>query len=251
MDDKVNQWGVELNGADQDKEAWRAFLKRPFDPFVEEVKDERGDYLALRSTVFRECMGPDEVRQLAKHLFRTLNVAMATNADADPITTGPVIDFSSDGQPRKHFYMEVEAGMIRIRGSIVTLTVADAQGNVIEAPPAPSKAQMWMRAAALKPSIGNALDYLEGKPGWFELYKAYEALRDLANGGISNNEIERFTRTANAGNRHHPDDKIKPHKRPMELWEARALITQWVSAAIEDVLAKNGYCASDTKARDD
>jgi hypothetical protein len=25
----------------------------------------------------------------------------------------------------------------------------------------------------------------------------------------------------------------------MELWEARALIVQWVSAAIDDILAKN------------
>jgi hypothetical protein len=61
----------------------------------------------------------------------------------------------------------------------------------------------------------------------------------VPNGGISNGEINRFTQTANAGERHHPNDKNKPHKRPMELWEARALITQWVSAAIDDILAKN------------
>lgn len=238
MSHEIGQWGVELNGADRDKEIWRALLKPTFDPFVEEVKDARGDYLALRSRLFRGCNGPDEVRQLAKQLFKTLNVVMATNADSDPITTGPVIDFSSDGQPRKHFYMEVEAGMIRIRGSIVTLTVADAKGNVIEAPPAPSKAQMWVRAAALKPGIGDALDYLEGKPGWFELFKAYEALENLPNGGLSKKEIRRFTQTANAEERHLVG-KFEPHPRPMDLWEARALITKWVSAAIEDVLAQH------------
>ena len=96
-----------------------------------------------------------------------------------------------------------------------------------------------MRAAALEPEIGSALRYLEGKPGWVELYKAYEAVHDMANGGISKGEIKRFTQTANAGERHHPNHKSKPHSRPMELWEARAFITQWVSSAIDDILAKN------------
>jgi hypothetical protein len=96
-----------------------------------------------------------------------------------------------------------------------------------------------MRAAMLEPEIGSALRYLEGKPGWLELYKAYEAVRDVPNTSISKGEIKRFTQTANAGERHHPNQKTQPHKRPMELWEARAFITRWVSSAIDDVLAKN------------
>jgi hypothetical protein len=46
MNPAGNHWGVERNGADEDKNVWRMLLKPPFDPFVEEVKDERGDYLA-------------------------------------------------------------------------------------------------------------------------------------------------------------------------------------------------------------
>ncbi len=61
----------------------------------------------------------------------------------------------------------------------------------------------------------------------------------MPNDGISDAEISRFTQTANVGKRHHPNNKSKPHKRPMELWEARALITQWISAAIDDILAKS------------
>ena len=96
-----------------------------------------------------------------------------------------------------------------------------------------------MRAATLNPEIGSALRYLEGKPSWFELYKAYEAVQQMPNGGISHSEIKRFTQTANAGERHHPSNKNMPHARPMELWEGRTLITQWVSAAIDDILAKS------------
>jgi hypothetical protein len=234
-----NRWGIELNGSEADLEAWPILLKPPFDPFVEEVKDERGDYLALRSCVFDGLTTSEEVHRMAKLLFSTLNVAMSKNADTDPVTNGSVIEFVPDCRPRRHHYLEAKGIAMRLRVAIAELTVKDARGNVIEPPPAPSKTQLWMRAAALEPEIDSALRYLEGKPGWFELYKAYEAVRNMPNDGISNSEIKRFTQTANAGERHHANDKYKQHERPMELWKARALITQWVSAAIDDILSKN------------
>jgi len=235
MNQTSNHWGVELNGADVDKKFWCMLLKPPFDPFVEEVKDERGDYLALRSAMFDGVANSDEVNEIAKQLFRTLNVVMSKNADADPVTNGAVVEFVPIGLPRKHHYLEAEGATFRIRGGPVTLTVTDAQGNVIEPPPAPSRAQLWMRAVTLNPEIGSALRYLEGKPGWFELYKAYEVVRLMPQDGISNREIKRFKQTANAGERHHPSNKHKPHAKPMELWEGRALITQWISDAISEM----------------
>jgi hypothetical protein len=234
-----NRWGIELNGPEEHQKAWRMLLKPPFEPFVEVVKDERGDYLALRSSAFDGITTSEEVHRTAKQLFSTLNVAMSKNVDTDPVTNGAVIEFVPDGQPRRHHYLEAEGMTIRLRVGIAEMTLKDAQGNVIEPPPAPSRVQLWVRAAALEPEIGSALRYLEGKPGWFELYKAYEAVEKMPNGGISKSEITRFTQTANAGERHHPNNKKKPHKRPMELWEARALITRWISAAIDDILAKN------------
>jgi hypothetical protein len=196
-------------------------------------------YLALRSCAFDGLTTASQVHDAGNRLFSTLNVTMSKNADTDPVTNGSVVEFVADGPPRKHQFLEVEGASIRVRGGIVTLTVTDARGNVIEPPQAPSRAQQWMRAAALEPEIGSALRYLEGKPGWVELYKAYEAVGNMPNGGISKSEIRRFTQTANTGERHHPNDKTKPHKRPMVLWEARAFITRWVSSAIDDILAKN------------
>ncbi len=233
-----NRWGIELNGHEADQKAWLIFLKPPFDPFVEEVKDERGDYLALRSSAFDGMTTSENVHRAAKQLFDTLNVVMSKNADADPVTNGAVVEFVPDARPRRHHYLEAEGITLRLRFGIAEMTVKDAQGNLIEPKPAPSRAQLWMRAVALESEIGSALRYLQHKPGWFELYKAYEAVKRMPNGGISDSEIKRFTQTANAGERHHPNEKIKPHKRPMELWEARSLLTQWVSAAIEDILGK-------------
>ena len=234
-----NEWGIELNGHEEDQKAWRMLLKPPFDPFVEEVKDERGDYLALRSSAFDGLTVAAEVHESAKQLFSTLNVAMSKNADTDPVTNGSVVKFVPDGPPRKWHFLEAQCFTNRARFGITEFILKDAQGNVIESPHAPSRAQLWMRAASLEPEIGSALRYLEGKPGWFELYKSYEAVKKFPNDVTSKSEVKRFTQTANAGQRHHPNDKNKPHRRPMELWDARALITRWVAAAVDDVLAKN------------
>jgi hypothetical protein len=233
------KWGIEIQGSQQDQEAWSVFLKAPFNPYVEQVKDERGDYRALRATEFDKCSTPQDVHTVAQQLFSTLNVVMLNSADADRVEIGAVIEFVPGSRPRKHFHMHVEAGAIRVRGGIVTLIHTDAHGNVFEPTAVPSRAQRWMRAAALEPAIGSALRYMEGKPGWSELYKAYEPVRNMPRGHITKTEIKRFTQTANAGERHHPNDKNKPHERPMELWEARALITQWISASIDENLVKN------------
>lgn len=239
MNQASNQWGVELSGADEDKKVWALLLKPPFDPFVEEVKDERGDFLVLRSTNFDGIVSSHEVHKLGKELFSTLNVVISTDADTDPIAYGAVVEFSQNGPPRKHQFIEGQVAAFRFRAGNAALTLTDAEGKVIEPPPAPSRTQLWMRAATLNTEIGSALRYLEGRPSWVELYKAYEAVRQMPNGGISKSEINRFTQTANVGQRHHPSVHTKPHAKPMELWEARALITKWVSAAIDDALAKD------------
>ena len=239
MKQAINRWAVELNGSEADREAWRMLLKPPFDPFIEEIKDQRGGYLALRSSAFDGIATSAEVHQAAKQLVATLNVTFSILWDTDLVTDGAIVEFVPGGAARRHQYLEVGVGSFRLRGGPVQFSAMDSQGNVIELPPTPSRAQLWMRAAALAPEIGSALRYLRGSPGWVELYKAYEALQGRPNRGISKNEEERFRRIANAKERHHQNNKHNPHKHPMELWEARALVTRWVSAAIDDILARN------------
>ena len=122
-----NHWGVELNGADEDKKVWQMLLKPPFYPFVEEIGDERGDYLVLRSTTFDGVTGSEDVQKLAKQLFRTLNVVMSENVDTDPITNGAVVEFVPNGQPRKHPYDDVEGLPMRARVGRAKPTAAPTQ----------------------------------------------------------------------------------------------------------------------------
>lgn len=234
----TNRWGIEISGGNLDIVIWQAELQAPFDPFVEKVEDERGDYLVLRSSVFDEATSIKEVYDKADELIRTLNVTFAEIADAEPVTGEGAIEFVADGPPVRHYRVKLETGHLRLRGAPVTLVLKDSEGNLIHRPPVASRAQQWHRAAVLEPEIGKALNYLEHKPGWGELYKAYEALRKLPNVGVPKDEIRRFTHTANTGNRHHPNPKQAPPNNPMELWEARAFITGWISAVIDEVLKK-------------
>lgn len=239
MCSESNRWAVELMGPAQDQEAWRLLLRAPFDPFVEQIKDDRGSYFVLRSSRFKEMKDSGSVYETGKELFAFLKTVAGKYIEHNAVFVGGVVEFLSNGQTRKNYILDPEPGEYIIKGTSVDLVTKDAKGDVVEPLPAPSKVQRWTRAASLKPEIGSALRYLAGEPGWSELYKAYEAIRNLPNGGISKNRITCFTQTANAMHRHHPNDKHKPPEPPMELGEARRLIMQWVMAAIEDVLASH------------
>lgn len=234
-----SRWGLELKVPEGDKNVWRDLLRAPCDPYVEEIKDDSGSYLVLRSSVFDDIRTPKGFHQAAKQYLAALNVAMSLLSNVESVQVETVVEFVQGGQPRKHRYLIAEGIAMRFRLGIADTTFRDELGNLVEHSPLPSQLQLWMRAASLDPDIGSALRYLQGEPSWFELYKAYEAVRTMPRGGIPKSEVDRFTQTANTGERHHPNKKHKPHKSPMQLNEARTLITQWVSAAIDDILARS------------
>jgi hypothetical protein len=233
----ANKWGVELTGETQDKDLWLALLKAPFDPYVEQVDHESGNYLALRSSAFDFTVTTEEVRKIARELFVRLNMAMAANERADPISVGAVVEFSADGPARRHIAIEVEGVMMRMRAGIVMITAQDPEGNIIEPEPAPSRIQDWIRAADQNAPVATAMRYMSGKPSWVELYKAHEVLSDsgLASSVTSAAELKRFTHTANTAERHRAD-KFQAPAKPMMLWEGQALMMRWLTAAIEEVL---------------
>lgn len=234
----ARRWGVELTGSEDDQAVWVSMLAPPFDPFVEWIKDTRGDFLVLRSSAFDSASSTSQVNDVAIEQLGMLNVAIINNGAANPLTKGAIVEFLADGPPRKHIFIEVESATFHVRGGVVQVTAFDAEGNEVRSEPAPSVAQLWMRAASTTPDIGRVLRQLKGNPGWFELYNAYEILRTLPTARPRKGEIERFHQTANAVARH-PLGKFKNHPRPMGLWEARSFITGWTSMTIKDTLERN------------
>jgi hypothetical protein len=96
-----------------------------------------------------------------------------------------------------------------------------------------------MQATAVSPNIAAAMAYIDGTPGWLEIYKAYEVLKDLPSSTANGDDVERLTQTANTmDNRHSPLTKTggTPHRDPMTLHEAKRLIVRWLDAAVKDAL---------------
>ncbi len=234
------RWGVELNGADTDKQLWKDVLEPPHDPYVEEVPGQEGPYLALRSIEFDGLDSGSDVHEVSESLFRRLSTAFATRFHSEPVTPGAVVDFSTGEIPSRHHYLKAEPITLHIRMGHPRLTVRDAQGNVIPPPAVPSAPQKWMRAAALSPDITSAIDRLAGEPDWVELYKAFELLRDskLAAKAISGTRLTQFTRTATTAQRHR-ENKFDPPDKPMSIEEARKMMVTWLEAAIAEVLSAN------------
>jgi hypothetical protein len=239
MGSGFRRWGIRVSGDTWDIDQWRATLKAPFDPFLENVTDAAESYPVVRfASLERLALAADVYRE-AKELFTLLNSSMRAATDSDIVGMSAVIETLPDQPPRQHKFVEASGATFRLRSSGAAISVYDKHGKLVVEPPKPSRAQAWMRAAMLDPEIATALNYMNGHPSWVELYKAYDLVKFRPNGGISKSEIKRFTQTANAGPRHPADEDHRPHKRPMELWEARSLITQWISLVIDDVLSKN------------
>lgn len=82
--------------------------------------DVPGLEIVLWSTTLEACKSADEVWEEAKRL-REL-VSEVTEIDPE-FVLGPVLDLSS-GVPKRHHFLEVEPGIIKMNGSAVTLTVS-------------------------------------------------------------------------------------------------------------------------------
>lgn len=234
---KAWTWAVELLVREIDVQLWLERLREPHDPFIEYHEDHRGPFLALRASVFNDFADSISVHEEAKRLCRSMNVGMALIEGLSPAEQGPVIEFRPEGPPRKYHFKTIEIG-VSVRSSTGTAP-APSTAKAALVPPSPSLLQKWMRAASVDSRISHALDYLHENSGWHGLYKAYEALQRLPNGGIARGDITLFTHTANTGNRHHTKAKDKPPAAPMSELEARELITRWVSAAADHIVANN------------
>ncbi len=230
---KAKRWGVEVLGSDNEKAYWACVLKPPCDPYLEVVEAPRGDYHALVSSQFDKLPRASDVYELAKRFVPLLNTTVRSVHDFDAMMIGAIVDFASEGVPKKQHFMSAQAGAFRFR-AFAEVTNMVAQGNVI---PTQSTVQRWMQAAETNPEIVSAIRYLDDGAGWFDVYKACEALDSYSHPGISKKRLQLMKRTADSY-RHHrsANSKIEPPANPMSFGEAKRLTVLWLNAAIDEVI---------------
>jgi len=125
-----------------------------------------------------------------------------------------------------------------------------ASGVVVGGPPADSEPPSIKHLAGAQGNTDatEALEILAVEPtNWVRLYKVYEIIRDAGAleparqaVGTSNNELERFTRTANhqqasGSEARHARLNADPPRNPMSIEQARDLIGQLLIAWLDSM----------------
>jgi hypothetical protein len=79
-------------------------------------------------------------------------------------------------------------GRSRMKASAIVL---QAPGSPPPPPPPPPPHTVWFKDALKDSVISDVLTFLRGQPDWFDLYKAFEMMRDDINRGIGqHNQIQ-------------------------------------------------------------
>src|SRR5262245_43641187 len=78
----------------------------------------------------------------------------------------------------------------RYSPALSALAKRQGRGPTVSNPPPPH--MVWMTEATRDDTLADVLTFLRGEPGWFDLYKAFELMRDDINSKLGQNKYEQM-----------------------------------------------------------
>jgi hypothetical protein len=222
-----------LEATERDRATWLELFEPPFDPFVEFVEQEGRSFFLLKADSLSELTTSRQVYDAAKLLIRQMNSIVVGMIGKSEVRVGGTC-VRRNGRLVGDAHIELETVHFQVGFGSPTIQVFDSSGKLIERPPEPTTAQKRIKIALAHEAISNALLYCGPDPDWFDLYKAFECLRDAEL--LGDDPTKNFTQTANAMFRHRIGKYEKP-ENPMPLRDASRLVRRWISEAM-DKLAK-------------
>jgi hypothetical protein len=215
----VEFWAVELSGDSSDLESWEESLREPFDPWVEFQHPPDGGPRILRSKEFDNLTSYQEVNTRAQIMVDRLNGALRAATQTRKVSIGYIWR------------------QLRDDASVGGAGKSEASSR--------SSAQRWLSYASSHDVAAEMLSHFGNAPNWFDLYKTYEGIRDLAGGmsGLKSKswkppsaDIDRFTHTANFHRHALPHGaKKKPSKNPMSLQDAASMISAMMRSILDEL----------------
>jgi hypothetical protein len=166
-------WGAVLTGHTFDLQDWTDALGSPHEPWVEKWRIADIDRLVLRSTGFDQLADSTEVWETAKLLIVRLNGLFATLMRGQPLTIDGVAERHPDGYVDKHIVIAVGTAYARARAGSISTTLPQ-QG--------PTTVQRWFQLADRNELVEDLLIHMSAAPNWYDLYKSYEAIKNLSGG---------------------------------------------------------------------
>lgn len=239
MPSPAKTWGVLLRGDDFALRIWEDRLPEGFDPWLVVDNDKETVEYILRSAKFDGIESAGDALAAARDLVPRIHGAIILHRKSAPLKlTDNLICYHQDGSTSRPALIR---GAIAIHmGISATLTARDTDGNVIVSEPQPTPVQQAVTLSSKNDDVFDVLHFLDQSNSWFNLYKAYEVMKDSSGGadnlaklmGVRTDDIKLFSHTSQMY-RHRPR-KHSPPARPMELQRASQLIRSMADAWIKD-----------------
>ena len=192
--------------------------------------------------VFEQLDDSANVLEASKPLVDLINgILFVREPTRKPLRSGAVHERQPDGTWNAgtiHAGMHVMEGRSRLKANAVAVT---APGSPPPPPPPPPPHTIWLKDALTGSVVSDVLTFLRGEPDWFDLYKAFELMRDDVNnhlgqhnqtqiGWPSKDERDFFSESAQV-HRHSPIKWGRYNlKTAMQLHEARKFVRSLANA---------------------
>jgi len=177
------RWAVGLKGHQFDLADARALFAVDYRFRVTGITGPTGTpATVLMADELEQETSENAVQIRAGRLVDLLNAALfLRDAARQPVESdGAIFEWDQGRQDwRRHICVRLVGVAARGRAGNITATAVRADGSAVpQPPPTPSDAQRWALAAVADDPVADVLSYLRGQPDWFNLYKAFEAVRD-------------------------------------------------------------------------
>lgn len=242
MPHTANNWQVQIQGWESDLEYLSLYFTTP--P-VRVVKDEDSGGFLYESSAFDNCATSQEVVDVAVQEFAVLSGVLKVARGAHkPLRSGAVYQLNATGG-RDIFIHVRESLQLRVEFGEVTVTVEDAQGNIVTQPNPPPRIRLLAQLAASDAAVAKAMRlYADANSkSWVGLYRIYEVIEADVGGQASltklswgsRSDLKRFKHSANSvtvagDSARHGNEPGQPPKHPMSLGEASSYVENILQA---------------------
>ena len=246
MNQSPDLWQVQVQGWTSDLEHLaRHFSSTPF----RFSNDQRDGGFLYASDSFATCQTSEEVLKLANDGLSVLSGVLKLMRDSpESLRTGAVYRRNASGG-RDVFVHIQETCHVRAEFGEVTVTVTDADGNIITRPAPPPRTVTIAQLAATDSSVAKAMRLLAAPDhkSWVGMYRIHEVIEaDVGSehalkkrGWGSAQDLKRFKHSANSvsvagDSARHGKEIERPPKHPMSIDEAAAylnyIVQSWLSS---------------------